>query len=88
MNDHELASHIAEKAGLELLKLREEAIASGISSWVLRDKGDIFAHNLIMEELGAYRPNDAVLSEEGVDDRSRTKATRVWIVDPLDGSQD
>jgi hypothetical protein len=31
MNDHELSSYIAEKAGMELLKLREEAIASGIS---------------------------------------------------------
>ncbi|MBT96019.1 MAG: 3'(2'),5'-bisphosphate nucleotidase CysQ [Acidimicrobiaceae bacterium] len=88
MNDHELASYIAEKAGLELLKLRDAAIATGINSWVLRDKGDIFAHNLIMDELGAHRPDDAVLSEEGVDDRSRTRASRVWIVDPLDGSQD
>ena len=31
-------------------------------------------------------PDDAVLSEEGSDDRSRLDADRVWIVDPLDGT--
>ena len=43
MDDHELASHLAKKAGSELLKLRDDGIASGINSWVLRDKADIFA---------------------------------------------
>lgn len=88
MNDHELASYIAQKAGSKLLKLRDEALNSGMNSWVLRDRGDLEAHNLIIEELQFHRPNDFVLSEEGVDDRSRVKASRVWIVDPLDGSQD
>ena len=88
MNDHELASYIAQKAGSKLLKLRNEALNSGMNSWVLRDRGDLEAHNLIIEELQFHRPNDFVLSEEGVDDRSRVKASRVWIVDPLDGSQD
>lgn len=88
MNDHELASYIAQKAGSKLLKLRNEALNSGMNSWVLRDRGDLEAHNLIIEELQFHRPNDFVLSEEGLDDRSRVKASRVWIVDPLDGSQD
>ena len=88
MNDHELASYIAQKAGSKLLKLRDEALNSGMNSWVLRDRGDLEAHNLIIEELQFHRPNDFVLSEEGLDDRSRVKASRVWIVDPLDGSQD
>lgn len=88
MDDHELASYLAEKAGSELLKLRDDGIASGINSWVLRDKGDIFAHNIIIDELTKHRPKDAVLSEEGADDLSRIQANRVWIVDPLDGSQD
>ena len=88
MNDHELASYIAQKAGSKLLKLRDEALNSGTNSWVLRDRGAREAHNLIIEELQFHRPNDFVLSEEGVDDRSRVKASRVWIVDPLDGSQD
>jgi 3'(2'), 5'-bisphosphate nucleotidase len=31
---------------------------------------------------------DAVLSEEGRDDRARLDAERVWIVDPLDGTRE
>ncbi len=88
MDDHELASYLAEKAGSELLKFRDDGIASGMNSWVLRDKGDIFAHNTIIDGLTIHRPKDAVLSEEGTDDLRRTQANRVWIVDPLDGSQD
>lgn len=41
-----------------------------------------------MEALAAERPDDAVLSEEGVDDPVRLSATRVWIVDPLDGTRE
>jgi 3'(2'), 5'-bisphosphate nucleotidase len=33
-------------------------------------------------------PGDAVLSEEGADDRARLDAERVWIVDPLDGTRE
>jgi 3'(2'), 5'-bisphosphate nucleotidase len=38
--------------------------------------------------LAAQRPDDAVLSEEGADDPIRLNATRVWIVDPLDGTRE
>jgi 3'(2'), 5'-bisphosphate nucleotidase len=33
-------------------------------------------------------PDDAVLSEEGVADPARLDASRVWIVDPLDGTRE
>ena len=41
-----------------------------------------------MAELAKARPNDAVLSEEGIDDKARLTANRVWIVDPLDGTRE
>ena len=41
-----------------------------------------------MAELAQARPNDAVLSEEGIDDKARLSADRVWIVDPLDGTRE
>jgi 3'(2'), 5'-bisphosphate nucleotidase len=41
-----------------------------------------------MEALARERPDDAVLSEEGVDDPVRLSAQRVWIVDPLDGTRE
>ena len=41
-----------------------------------------------MAELAKARPDDAVLSEEGLDDKARLTADRVWIVDPLDGTRE
>jgi 3'(2'), 5'-bisphosphate nucleotidase len=41
-----------------------------------------------MDELRRARPADAVLSEEGVDDAARLRSSRVWIVDPLDGTRE
>jgi 3'(2'), 5'-bisphosphate nucleotidase len=43
---------------------------------------------LIIDRLRAERPNDFILSEESLDDRSRCAAQRVWIVDPLDGTRE
>ncbi|HYF45424.1 MAG TPA: 3'(2'),5'-bisphosphate nucleotidase CysQ, partial [Acidimicrobiales bacterium] len=34
------------------------------------------------------RPDDAVLSEESVDDPVRLERSRVWIIDPLDGTRE
>ena len=40
-------------------------------------------------QLASARPDDArVLSEEAVDDPSRLEASRVWIIDPLDGTRE
>jgi 3'(2'), 5'-bisphosphate nucleotidase len=39
-------------------------------------------------ELAKARPADAVLSEEGIDDKARLTADRVWIIDPLDGTRE
>jgi 3'(2'), 5'-bisphosphate nucleotidase len=41
-----------------------------------------------MQLLARYRPDDAVLSEEGKDDKARLTSDRVWIVDPLDGTRE
>jgi 3'(2'), 5'-bisphosphate nucleotidase len=38
--------------------------------------------------LAEHRPDDAVLSEEAADDLSRLEASRVWIIDPLDGTRE
>lgn len=46
------------------------------------------ANAKILEILGAAFPSDALLSEEAPDDRARLAASRVWIIDPLDGTRD
>jgi len=55
---------------------------------VLRAEGDRQAHELLVRELAAARPTDAVLSEEGADDAARLDAERVWVIDPLDGTRE
>src|SRR6185312_8387938 len=51
-------------------------------------EADRRANALIVGELGAAFPGDAILSEELPDDGSRLGKERVWMVDPLDGTKD
>jgi 3'(2'), 5'-bisphosphate nucleotidase len=88
LSDHELAARLAAETGDLLVALREEMLDRGTTSWELEAAGDDMAHQLIVERLGEARPGDHVLSEEGRDDRSRLEAERVWIVDPLDGTNE
>ena len=83
-DDHALAAWLATTAGERLLGVRE----SGLTGRDLKDAGDQAAHELLVELLAQHRPQDVVLSEEGKDDRRRLGATRVWIVDPLDGTRE
>jgi 3'(2'), 5'-bisphosphate nucleotidase len=85
-SDHEVARFAALEAGQALLAFRSDV---GFESpRDLRDGGDRLAHELITSLLAEQRPGDAVLSEEGKDDQQRLTATRVWIVDPLDGTRE
>lgn len=87
--DHAEAARIAEAAGRLLLGLRAVLETNGaIDLRALRDRADQASHQLIMAELRAAFPGDAVLSEEGKDDPARLSARRVWIVDPLDGTRE
>ena len=83
-DDHVLAGWLAETAGRRLLEVRQE----GLEGRELKDAGDLAAHQLLMELLADHRPGDAVLSEEGKDDKVRLTRDRVWIVDPLDGTRE
>jgi 3'(2'), 5'-bisphosphate nucleotidase len=69
-----------------LVELQERAIAQHTTGWQLEYSGDEVAHDLLMGRIGFERPDDAVLSEEGADRRGRVDSSRVWIIDPLDGS--
>jgi len=84
--DHALAAELATEAGELLVALR--ARNEDMARWRLGDTGDWEAHKLLVSRLAAERPDDAVLSEEGVEDPARLRAARVWIVDPLDGTRE
>ena len=83
-DDHVLATWLAEQAGHLLLEVRRQ----GLEGRELKDAGDAAAHELLMRLVAEMRPDDAVLSEEGKDDKARLTADRVWIIDPLDGTRE
>ena len=78
MTDDTVAAQLAEEAGRLLLQIRDQGGA----------EGDRQSNELLLARLAELRPDDAVLSEESVDDKTRLDASRVWIVDPLDGTRE
>jgi 3'(2'), 5'-bisphosphate nucleotidase len=83
-NDHLLAAEAATAAG----ELLEGVRSSGLEGKALKDAGDLASHEFLMRFLAAHRPDDAVLSEEGKDDKARLSSRRVWIIDPVDGTRE
>jgi len=82
--DAAAAAEIAEEAGQLLLSVR----SSGTTGSALKDAGDAAAHRCIVARLAERFPEDAVLSEEGAGVQRDPKVSRVWIVDPLDGTRE
>jgi 3'(2'), 5'-bisphosphate nucleotidase len=87
-DDHELAHYLAEETGKRLLAVRERLYNDGASTWLAKDVGDAAAQRFLDEAFAEHRPNDAILSEEAADDSNRLTADRVWIIDPLDGTNE
>ena len=85
-DDHDLARDLAHRAGEVLVALRSRLVGEGASPWEVMDSGDMAAHHFLVGELARFRPDDAILSEEGRDGPARLTAARVWVVDPLDGT--
>lgn len=86
--DAELATRLAVETGRILVGLRQQMMAPGAFVWQVMDAGDASAQQYIAEQLRMARPHDAVLSEEGAEDRRRYHTDRVWIIDPLDGTNE
>lgn len=49
-------------------------------------QADTIANDLIVTGLKREFPNDGILAEESVDTKRRLEKSRVWMVDPLDGT--
>jgi 3'(2'), 5'-bisphosphate nucleotidase len=84
LEDHRDAAAIATEAGQLLLGLRGQGLAPD----ELKAQGDARSQAFIAEALATRHSADAVLSEEAADDLARLKSSRVWIVDPLDGTRE
>jgi 3'(2'), 5'-bisphosphate nucleotidase len=72
-----LLEHYAEEPSVEW-KGRNDPVTAA----------DRAASRFIVEQLRKRFPNDAILSEEEKDDLSRIRNTRVWVIDPMDGTKE
>lgn len=85
MADAALAAHLAEVAGRILLDVRASGMFDGKA---LGTAGDQTANQFLCHALRAQRPDDGLLSEEEKDNAARLGKSRVWIVDPVDGTRE
>ena len=84
-NDVELAIHLAETAGQILKTVRSSKLIEGKP---LGGAGDATANQFLIHALKHQRPDDGLLSEESTDDKARLEQSRVWIIDPVDGTRE
>jgi 3'(2'), 5'-bisphosphate nucleotidase len=90
--DHELrtACELARAAGAAILDLYQGPI--NVEQKNYEDdiepvtQADRTANELIVNGLKRDFPNDGILAEESIDTRRRLEKSRVWMVDPLDGT--
>jgi len=85
----EVALEAARDAG-EILRRHYEG---GTKTWEKSEDNpvtlaDLEADHAIAEKLSAAFPEDAILSEETVREDDRLSKSRVWIVDPMDGTKE
>ena len=85
MTDAELAAHLAETAGRIAVQVRASGLLEGKA---LGNAGDATANQFLCHAIRAARPEDGLLSEEEKDDTKRCSQSRVWIVDPVDGTRE
>ena len=85
MTDAELAAHLAEHAGKLLIQVREAGV---FSEKALGKAGDATANQFLVHAIREQRPDDGLLSEEEKDNADRLSLSRVWIVDPVDGTRE
>ena len=85
MTDAELAAHLAACAGRILIEVRRSGMFEGKA---LGLAGDQVANQFLVHALRQARPDDGLLSEESKDTEERLAKSRVWIVDPVDGTRE
>ena len=85
LSDAELAVHLADVAGQILLTVRASNL---LSLETLGKAGDQTANQFLVHALRQQRPDDGLLSEEEKDSEVRLAKSRVWIIDPVDGTRE
>ncbi|MCC6943543.1 MAG: 3'(2'),5'-bisphosphate nucleotidase CysQ [Thermomicrobiales bacterium] len=80
-----LAARQAGAAILDFYNARSAAVYEKKDGSEVTD-ADLASDRIIREVIGDAFPGDPFLTEEGVDDEVRLASERVWIVDPIDGT--
>jgi 3'(2'), 5'-bisphosphate nucleotidase len=88
--EHEVACQAARDAGRVILGFygNPELVVDVKADTSPVTAADRAADALILDRLRTAFPGDAFLTEESPDDPSRFGKSRVWIIDPLDGTRD
>ena len=86
MNDAELAAHLAHVAGKLLLEVRALGTVVAARRWARRAMQT--ANQFLCHAIREQRPDDGLLSEEEKDNAGRLSKSRVWIIDPVDGTRE
>ena len=85
-----IALELAREAGAAILEVYEEPIEvfqkpdADIHEPVT--KADRVANEIIVTRLQKEFPDDGILAEESIDTSHRLDKSRVWMIDPLDGT--
>jgi len=85
LGDDALAAALAGAAGKILLAVRESKLLAGKP---LGAAGDETANQFLCHAISHCRPDDGLLSEESKDTDARLSKSRVWIIDPVDGTRE
>ncbi|WP_391562211.1 3'(2'),5'-bisphosphate nucleotidase CysQ [Novosphingobium sp.] len=85
MTDAQLAAHLAKVAGRILSEVRGAGVFAGKA---LGKAGDQTANQFLVHAIREQRPDDGLLSEEEKDNFERLAHSRVWIIDPVDGTRE
>lgn len=83
-----VAKQAARAAGAAIMEFYG---AQSAGSYIKKDgsvvtDADLTADRIIRQSILEAFPGDALLTEEGADDEARLGNPRVWIVDPIDGT--
>jgi 3'(2'), 5'-bisphosphate nucleotidase len=90
--DHELrvAVELAREAGAAILELYDGPIEveqkNGLNLLEPVTLADKLANELIVNAIQREFPDDGILAEESIDTDRRLGKRRVWMIDPLDGT--
>ncbi len=83
-----LAAHAAREGGRAAMRFYGTATVRNADARAPVTEADRASNDAILEVLAGRPQGDAILSEEQADSPERLDASRVWIVDPLDGTKE